>query len=193
MRKSNFGGVAIGGDWAPPTAADKPARRTDRSAATLTRASGHVSRWPGAARACLALWRPLSERPLPHGGPRAQLQPRHASLCRFSASTRLGISGQVPTTPSLQTVRCLPSRLTQNHRALSLPFSLPPAASQFLTHGGSWPHCHPSVPTTPELGRWWFLTSLRWSQGTAVASRTTDTRRWHPRLTRLRRPSTPHT
>lgn len=104
-----------------------------------------------------------------------------------------GVSGQVPMTPSLQTVRCPPSCLTQNHGALSLSFSLLPAASQFLTHGGSWPHCHPSVATTPELGRWRFLTSLRWSQGTAVASRTTDTRRWHPRLTRLRRPSTLHT
>ena len=87
--KANSGGVALGGHWAPLTAADRPARQADGSAATLSHTSGHVSHWPGAALTCLPLWRPLSERPLPPGGPRAQLQTRHASLCWFSISTRL--------------------------------------------------------------------------------------------------------
>lgn len=127
----------------------------------LNSASGHVSHWPGTALACLPLWRPLSERPLPRVVPEpisSLTMPPSVSSASPPGWSR-GISGQVPATPSLPTARCPPSCLTQKHGDLFLLLPLP-TASQLLTHSGSWALCYPSMPTTPELGQWKFLTSL---------------------------------
>ena len=164
--------MALGGHWAPLTAADRLAQQADGSAAMLssllgTSATGLAQPWPASPSGGPSLKAPCP-RVVPEPSSRLTMHP-----CVGSASPlgwTQGISGQVPTTPSLQTVRCPPSHWTQNHGALSFSFSLPPAASQFLTHGGSWPHCHPSMPITPELGRWRFLTSLPLVSGHSCGS-----------------------